>query len=59
VVFHFDKQTLDDKEFIIPIYLVEDQLSLLHDEEYLKSENIARLIYNMTTKVWRVERLNI
>ncbi|MDR0921721.1 MAG: hypothetical protein LBM95_04995 [Lactobacillales bacterium] len=56
VVFCFAQQEVVNREYTIPIYIVEDSLWKIKDSHYQNEDVIGRLIYNTLTRQWRLEK---
>lgn len=54
VVFHFPDLTMENKDYHLPIYMVEDQLRKVEDIQYTKEMLVATLIYSLKTKQWSI-----
>ncbi|EOL49136.1 hypothetical protein [Enterococcus phoeniculicola] len=56
VVFSFEQTELIDKEYRIPIYVVEDYLWKIKGSRYQEENLLATLIYQSNKRRWRLEK---
>lgn len=53
-VLHFGEMTRCESDYMIPIYIVEDQMRNIEDIRYQPHMKMATLIYHAPKKIWRV-----
>ncbi|MGX7350453.1 hypothetical protein RU97_GL001437 [Enterococcus canis] len=56
VVFCFSQTELQDKQYRIPIHVVEDSIWKTKSQRYLNEPVIATLVYHTGKKTWLIER---